>query len=72
MLALSAALADENACTKCSLNNVAEAATLLLKDVRSAKENGEWTKEEKKALKKEAKGLAKGVKGDVRRMWKSK
>lgn len=75
LLSISEALADladsEGAhCTKCAIDNVAETLTKLLRDVKMAKKNGEWTKEEKKALKKEAKMLGKGVKGECERVWR--
>lgn len=74
MLSLSAALADaandNGSCAKCSLDTVVQTMTAFVKDLRAAKKSGEWTKEEKRAMKKEAKVLEKGMKKDVKQIWK--
>ncbi|KAK4495617.1 hypothetical protein PRZ48_012885 [Zasmidium cellare] len=75
LLSLSEALADladaeEPHCTKCSIDSVALTLTQLAKEVKQAKKNGEWSKEEKKALKKESKTLGKAVKADCERVWR--
>lgn len=44
--------------------------TQLMKDVKTAKKNGEWSKEDKKALKMEGKMLGKAVKADCERVWR--
>lgn len=41
-----------------------------MKDVKTAKKNGEWSKEDRKALKKEGKMLGKAVKADCERVWR--
>jgi hypothetical protein len=63
-------LADERQCTKCTVESISTLLTSHARDIRAAKQNGEWSKEERKALKAEVKGLFKGVKKDVKSLWK--
>lgn len=63
---------NENCCSKCVTKNAAQTLALYLRELRAAKKNGEWSAEEKKALKKEVKGLFKEIKHDVRKTWKAK
>lgn len=59
-MSVNSTLADENRCTRCTVESPSDILTRCLRDVRAAKENGRWSKE-KKALKAEAKGLVKTV-----------
>lgn len=63
-------LADENKCTKCTVENISTFLTGHIKDLRLAKQNGEWSKEDKKTLKAETKSLLKPVKKNVKSLWK--
>lgn len=75
MLALSSALADvgnANCCSKCATESAAHIFTAYLRDLRAAKKNGQWSAEEKKALRAEAKGLMKEIKRDIKKVWKAK
>lgn len=62
-------IADERQCTKCAVETASGLLTGYVREVKAAKKNGQYSKEEKKALKKEIKGLAKGVKRDVKALW---
>ncbi|KAB8231150.1 hypothetical protein BDV23DRAFT_148617 [Aspergillus alliaceus] len=62
-------IADENQCTKCAVENASTLLTGYVREVRAAKRSGQWSKEEKKALKKEIKALGRGVKRDVKKLW---
>jgi hypothetical protein len=71
--ALSAALADatrEGACLKCTTDAIVKTLTTFMQDVRTAKKSGQWSHDEKKALKAEVKGLAKGMKHDLKQSWR--
>ncbi|KAF5010783.1 hypothetical protein FDECE_3080 [Fusarium decemcellulare] len=59
-------LRDENRCAKCAVQTAANLLIGYFQDIREAKKNGQWSKEEKKALKLEIKDLAKSVKADVK------
>ena len=65
-------LADEGKCTKCTVENISTLLTGHAREIKAAKRNGEWSKEDKKALKAEVKGLFKGVKKDVKGLWKGR
>jgi hypothetical protein len=65
-------IADENQCTQCAVQNSSNALGQYFQELRAAKKNGEWSKEEKKGIRKEIKGLAKGLKRDVKATWKAK
>ncbi|KAE8313185.1 hypothetical protein BDV41DRAFT_576903 [Aspergillus transmontanensis] len=62
-------IADERQCTKCAVEAASGLLTGYVREVKAAKKNGQYSKEEKKALKKEIKDLAKGVKRDVKALW---
>ncbi|KAE8333070.1 hypothetical protein BDV39DRAFT_199422 [Aspergillus sergii] len=62
-------IADERQCTKCAVETASGLLTGYVREVKAAKKNGQYSKEEKKALKKEIKDLAKGVKRDVKALW---
>jgi len=73
ILALSAALAkaaNEEQCSKCTIESLTKVSATLMTDMRAAKKSGQWSKEYKKAVKKEAKGLFKGMKHDIKNMRK--
>lgn len=75
MQALSLALAkiiEGGGCTKCLIKEVARTVTIYAKELCAAKRNGEWTREEKKALKREAKATFQEVKGEVKETWRGK
>lgn len=63
---------DNDKCTKCAVENASTLLTTQVRDIRGAKRNGEWTKEERKALKAEAKGIFKPVKKAVKALWKER
>ncbi|OGM39931.1 hypothetical protein ABOM_011353 [Aspergillus bombycis] len=70
--ALSVALndiADERQCTKCAVETASGLLTGYVREVKAAKKNGQYSKEERKALKKEVKALGRGVKRDVKALW---
>ncbi|KAB8275324.1 hypothetical protein BDV30DRAFT_236692 [Aspergillus minisclerotigenes] len=62
-------IADERQCTKCAVETTSSLLTGYIREVKAAKKNGQYSKEEKKALKKEIKGLAKVVKRDFKALW---
>ncbi|KAJ5671888.1 hypothetical protein N7507_001015 [Penicillium longicatenatum] len=73
ILALTKALNDINdqeKCTKCAVENASTVLTTHVRGIRELKQNGEWTKEERKALKAEVKGIFKPVKKSVKALWK--
>ncbi|KAJ5785197.1 uncharacterized protein N7503_010409 [Penicillium pulvis] len=61
---------DQDKCTKCAVENASTLLTTHVRDIRALKQNGEWTKEERKALKAEVKGIFKPVKKSVKALWK--
>jgi hypothetical protein len=63
-------LADEKKCTKCAVEALSTLLTDHVRNLRAAKQNGEWTKEERKVLKAETKGLLKPVKKQIKSLWK--
>jgi hypothetical protein len=63
-------LANGRDCTECSLKEVARTVTLSIRELKSAKKNGEFSKEEKKAMKAEVKATFKELKDEVKRTWK--
>lgn len=72
---LSQALADiaeGRGCNKCLMKEAARTATLCVRELRAVKKNGEWSKEEKKAMKNEAKATFNEIKQEVKQTWKSK
>lgn len=62
---------EEEKCLKCAMEDAARTLTLCARDYKTAKKNGQWSREEKKALKAEVKGLAKDLKGIVKATWKA-
>lgn len=71
--ALSSALAsatEEGACLKCVSETITQTLTTFMQDVRTAKKNGQWSRDERKAIKAEAKGLMKGMKHDLKHSWR--
>lgn len=62
---------EEEKCLKCAMQDAARTLTSCARDYRTAKKNGQWSREEKKALKAEAKGLANDLKGIVKATWKA-
>lgn len=65
-------LSDDSQCTPCTAQNATLAMTELMRDMRSAKKSGEWSKQDQKAVKQEFKGMFKGIKGDMKEVWKGK
>ncbi|KAJ5274077.1 hypothetical protein N7478_009202 [Penicillium angulare] len=65
-------LKDTGGCTRCTVENVSALLTGHIRDIRTAKQNGEWTKTERKALKAETKALFKPMKKDLKRLWKER
>ncbi|KAJ5646857.1 hypothetical protein N7490_003229 [Penicillium lividum] len=61
---------DNEQCTKCAVQNASTLLTTHVREIKTAKRNGEWTKEERKALKAEVKGVFKPVKKAVKALWK--
>ncbi|KAJ5098918.1 hypothetical protein N7532_005919 [Penicillium argentinense] len=62
---------DGTKCTKCTVDEVSALLTDHVKSLRLAKQNGEWSKEERKTLKAEVKLLFKPVKKGVTSLWKA-
>lgn len=62
-------IADEKQCTKCAVEASSNFLTDHLRDIRAAKKNGQWSKEDKKALKAEIKGF-KSLKTNFKALWK--
>jgi hypothetical protein len=65
-------IAEGRGCSECSMKEVARTVTLCVHELRDAKKKGEWSKEEKKAMKKEVKATFKEIKQEVKRTRKSK
>ncbi|KAF2676694.1 hypothetical protein K458DRAFT_468282, partial [Lentithecium fluviatile CBS 122367] len=65
-------MAEGRGCSECSMKEVARTVTLCVRELRAAKKNGEWSKEEKKAMKNEAKAAFNEIKQEVKRTWKNK
>ncbi|KAL4756982.1 uncharacterized protein BDW70DRAFT_144105 [Aspergillus foveolatus] len=63
-------LADENKCAKCTVEKFSALLTRHVREIRAAKKNGQWSKEERKALKAEVKSSYKPVKKAVKALWK--
>lgn len=57
---------DGEHCTRCTANDVLRTLTKYVFDLREAKKSGNFSRQEKKALKVEVKGLLKEVKGVIR------
>nr|POE63132.1 hypothetical protein CFP56_04035 [Quercus suber] len=75
MLVVSQALSDVvsgKSCTKCASKTVAEQLYAHLHDVKAANKCGQWSREEKKAMKKEAKVLIKDLRKEMKGVWKTK
>ena len=75
LLALSKAFADAanpEECTKCAAESASKALTTFVRETKESKKNGEWSKEDKKAVKKELKDLFKPLKGDMKNAWKGR
>ncbi|KAJ5081233.1 hypothetical protein N7456_013471 [Penicillium angulare] len=65
-------LKDSRSCTRCTVEDVSTLLTGHIRDIRTAKQNGEWTKTERKALKAETKALFKPMKKDLKKLWKER
>ena len=65
-------MAEGRGCSQCSMKEVARTATLCVREIKAAKRSGEWSREEKKALKKEVKTSFKEIKKEVKQTWKNK
>ncbi|KAL4732998.1 hypothetical protein BDV11DRAFT_100905 [Aspergillus similis] len=63
-------LADENKCTKCTVEKFSALLTSHVREIRAAKKNGQWSKDERKALKAEVKSSYKPVKKAAKALWK--
>jgi len=63
-------LIDENKCTKCTVENLVASLEGQLKEVRLAKQNEEWSKEDKKSLRAETKFLFKPAKKSLKKVLK--
>lgn len=73
LLALSsafAAAAEDDRCLKCVIDSVVPDVAQCMQDFKKQKKAGEFSKEDKKAMKKEMKALFKGVKGAAKKTWK--
>lgn len=64
-------LVNEKKCTKCTVENLSTLLTEHIRNLREAKQNGEWTKEDRKILKAETKSLLKPVKKQLKGLWKA-
>jgi hypothetical protein len=62
---------DEKKCTRCTVENLSTLLTEQIRNLREAKQNGEWSKEDRKALKAETKSLLKPVKKQLKGLWKA-
>ena len=62
---------DESQCTTCAAETIAKVVSSLTTEMKLAKKNKDFSKEDKKALKKETKLLFKGVK-DGKGEWTEK
>lgn len=63
-------LADENKCAKCTVEKFSVLLTSHVREIRAAKKNGQWSKEERKVMKAEVKSTYKPVKKAVKALWK--
>lgn len=75
LLALSKAFADaanSEECTRCAAESASKAVTTFVRETKQAKKTGEWSKEDKKAVKKELKDVFKPLKRDMKMAWKDK
>lgn len=59
-------MADQYQCTKCAVEKSSALITGHIREIRAAKKNGKWSKEEKKTLKAEVKGLLKTMNRDIK------
>lgn len=57
---------NDEKCTKCATEEIAKTTSAYIRELKAAKKNGEFAKEDKKALKTEVKALFKSVKGDLK------
>ena len=64
-------LASEKQCTRCTVKSISILLTGHVREMREAKRTGEWSKEDKKALKAEARAMFKPVKKDIKALWKA-
>ncbi|KAJ5332722.1 hypothetical protein MYU51_015315 [Penicillium brevicompactum] len=64
-------LASEKKCTRCTVEDLATQITGHVREMREAKRNGEWTKEERKAMKAEFKAVFKPMKKEIKALWKA-
>ncbi|CAI6341402.1 unnamed protein product [Periconia digitata] len=64
-------LADGSGCSECILREIAQTVTLCLRELKTAKKNGKWSKEEKKTMKREVKVAFKDIKREVKQTWKN-
>lgn len=65
-------MAEGRGCDKCMMKEAARTITTCVRELRAAKKNGEWSKEEKKAMKNEAKAIFGEIKREVKTTWKDK
>lgn len=63
---------NDDRCTKCATETIANTTAAYIRELKAAKKNGEFSKEEKKALKAEAKALFKTVKSEIKANRKTK
>lgn len=64
-------LADEQYCTNCTVEQISTLLTGYVREMREAKRSGEWSKEDRKALKTEVKAIFKPAKKNIRALWKA-
>ncbi|KAJ5381801.1 uncharacterized protein N7496_004229 [Penicillium cataractarum] len=64
-------LVDDKKCTKCTVENLSTLLTEHIRNLREAKQNGQWSKEDRKLLKAETKSLLKPVKKQLKSLWKA-
>lgn len=64
-------LANEKKCTRCAVQDISTQITGHVREMREAKRNGEWTKEDRKAMKAEFKAVFKPMKKDIKALWKA-
>lgn len=63
---------EGNRCTECTFEATAHTLTAYVTEMKAAKKDGQWSKEDKKALKAEAKAMGKRIKGSVKLAYKGK
>lgn len=63
---------DGHRCTECTIEATAHTLTAYVTEMKASKKSGQWSKEDKKALKAEAKAVGKRVKGSVKMAYRSK